>query len=298
MKTILVPTDFSKAAKNAAEYAVKLAEKINAQVLLFHVFHVPIDTTDFPVNIISPMDLQKENEALLKKEIAKLKKNKKVSINFLVKNGLPVDEIIEEEKNVFMIIMGMTGASKMSEILIGSTTTTVIRKSKKPVFVIPEKAKYKHIEKIVFAYDYDARTNTKTLDTLKELSKTFRSKIYVVNVIHNEESITAEELTAGKKLEHKLKDVEHVYFFPENEDLVDGINEFVNLYHADIVTMIPHRHNMIERLFHRSITKKMAFHTHVPLLTLPDNHKILPVYIDPTPSLVEYQYQKNQTFFK
>ena len=35
MKTILVPTDFSDAANNAAEYAIKLAKEIKAQVVLF-----------------------------------------------------------------------------------------------------------------------------------------------------------------------------------------------------------------------------------------------------------------------
>lgn len=38
MKTILVPVDFSSVSDNAADYAVELANKMKAKILLFHVY--------------------------------------------------------------------------------------------------------------------------------------------------------------------------------------------------------------------------------------------------------------------
>ena len=61
MKTILVPTDFSKSANNAAEYAANFAIATKAKILLFHVYNVPIIVSDVPVMTISPAELQKEN---------------------------------------------------------------------------------------------------------------------------------------------------------------------------------------------------------------------------------------------
>lgn len=277
MKTILVPTDFSKAASNAAEYAINLAKAIKAKVVLFHVYHVPVPVSEVPVMVITPDELQKESEAHLKKEAAHLKKKTGVEVTYLAKMGLAVDEILEEEKNVSLIVMGMKGASKLSEALMGSITTATLRKVKTPVLVIPEKAEYKKPEKIVFACDYDPKTDIHTLDALKGFMKTFGSKIYVVNVKQKKESVTVEKVTETK-LESKLCDVQHVYYFPEKEDLVEGINEFVEDHQADMVAIIPHRYNLMERLFHKSISKKMAFHTHVPLLALPDNHKSISAY--------------------
>lgn len=277
MKTILVPTDFSKAASNAAEYAVNLAKEMKATVLLFHVYYVPIPVSEVPV-IISPDEFQADNEALLKKEAANLKEKTGVEVRYLAKMGFAMDEILEEEKNATLIVMGMKGANKLSEALMGSTTTATFRKATVPVLVIPEKAKYKKPKKIVFACDYDSRTDVHTLDALKELMKTFGSKIYVVNVKQKKESVSMEEAVAGVKLENKLNDVEHIYYFPEKEDLVEGINEFVQEHQADMVAIIPHRYSLMERLFHKSISKKMAFHTHIPLLALPDNHKSIPAY--------------------
>jgi nucleotide-binding universal stress UspA family protein len=279
MKTILVPTDFSDAANNAAEYAVHLAKEIKARVLLFNVFHVPIPiTTDVPVLIIPSDELQRESEIRLKKQAFHLNKETGIDVACISVMGLAVDEILEQEKSAALIIMGMRGATKLSEALLGSITTAVLRKAKTPVLVIPEKIKYKKPEKIVFACDYNPTTDAHTLDSLKSFLKIFHSKIYVLNVKQKQESVLLEEAIAGVKLEGELRDAEHVYYFSEKENLVDGINEFVEQKHADMVVIIPHRYNLMERLFHKSISKKMAFHTHVPMLSLPDNHESIPAY--------------------
>jgi nucleotide-binding universal stress UspA family protein len=274
MKTILVPTDFSKAAGNAAEYAIHLAKDINAQVLLYHVYHVPVPASgEVAVMIITPEELQKDSEKQLKKEAARLKKKTGVDVKYKAKMGLAVDAILEEE-NASFIIMGMRGASKLSEALMGSITTDTLRKANTPVIVIPENASYKRPAKIALACDYNPLNNSHTLDLLKDLLSTFGSILLVVNIKRKkDEEVKLQEAVAGVKLENELDNVEHYYFFPEKEDLVEGINEFIENHKADMVAVIPHHYNLVERLFHKSISKKMAFHTQVPLLVLPENNK-------------------------
>lgn len=276
MKTILVPTDFSKAANNAAEYATHLAKDIKAKILLFHAYHVPIPASDVPI-MVSTEDMQKENEMLLKKEATRLHNLTGVEIKYEATMGFAVDEIIHK-KNVELIIMGMRGGGKLSEALIGSVTTDTLRKSKTPVVVIPEKVKYTRPEKIVFACDYDSGTGTKALDVLKDIVKVFNSRVYVVNIKQKKETVNVDEAVARVRLENKLNDVEHMYYFPEKEDLVEGINEFIKSKKADMVAIIPHHYSLMDRLFHRSISKKMAFHTNVPLIALPDNHTSIPAF--------------------
>jgi nucleotide-binding universal stress UspA family protein len=150
MKTVLVPTDFSNAAMNAAEYAVSFAKEINANVLLLHAYNVPMALAgDVPVMITTPEELQKDNEKLLKKEVARLKKKATVQIAYKAKMGLAVDEIVEEEKNVDFIVMGMTGAGKLSEFLLGSITTATLKKVKTPVIVVPENPGSKNLNALL-----------------------------------------------------------------------------------------------------------------------------------------------------
>ena len=180
MRTILVPTDFSKVARNAAEYAVAFAKGIKANVLLLHVYHVPVPVSidAAPIMIITPDELRKESEKQLKKEALRLKKNTGVNVKYKATMGLAVDEILAEQRNASFIVMGMKGASKLSETLMGSITTATLRKAKTPMIVIPEKASYKKPVKIAFACDYDPRTDVKTLNALK----------LIIDLFHNSHS--------------------------------------------------------------------------------------------------------------
>jgi len=49
MKTIIVATDFSDAAKNAAFYAADMAKSTNAALLLFHVYKIPASYSQIPI---------------------------------------------------------------------------------------------------------------------------------------------------------------------------------------------------------------------------------------------------------
>ena len=55
-----------------------------------------------------------------------------------VETGMPVREIlkVEEEENISAIVIGSHGWSNLQEIFLGSVSEKVIRKSKRPVFVI------------------------------------------------------------------------------------------------------------------------------------------------------------------
>lgn len=271
MKTILVPTDFSKAAVNATEYAINLANRMNAKVMLLHVYNVPImPYTDVPVVYPMPQELHQDAERLLEKQVQNFKKKViNAEISFKAVMGLPVNEIEQQAKDVAFIVMGMRDAGKLSELLIGSVATAVIKTVDIPVFLIPENVTYKDPSKIVLATDYSLKTRMEVLEPLKELIRLYNSKLFIVNIKTDQDTLV-ENVIAETRVEEKFADTDHLYYFPENENLVDGINEFINHKQADLLAIMPHRYNWLEGLFHSRSSKKLAFHTHAPLLALPD----------------------------
>jgi nucleotide-binding universal stress UspA family protein len=271
MKTILVTTDFSEASRNAGEYGAHLAKALNARILLFHSFHVPALTTGETLVFMPTMEeIRKENEEQLKKEALSLKRKYGIQVDYKTKMGLAVDEILEEEKRVLFTVMGMRDTGNLDKWILGSITTDVIRKVKNPVLILPENVKFEVPKNIVLATDYNAHAISNALNGLTNLIEIFKSKLYIVNVKLKKEEISVEKNIAEIILETKLKGIEHFYYFPEKEDVVDGINEFIKTKKAQLVAFVPHQYNFIERLFHRSVTKKMAFHTKIPLFILPD----------------------------
>ena len=273
MKTILIPTDYSDSANNALQYAIELAEFSNAKIILLHVYHIPIPTGEFPMMIISPQELEKENSAGIKKLEAKVLKqvSGKIKIESIARAGFALDEILDivKEKKVDVVVMGMKGAGKLKEVLIGSNVTSLMKKATCPVIVVPEKAKFQQIKKIVYACDYEKINNHSALEPLWELANTYGAEIMIFNVkdsrVHPPRS---KEMIEGIRLEHWLGRVKHSYWFSESHDIVEAINDFVKKNHAVMIAMLGHKHSFPENLIHKSTTKNMAFHSNTPILAL------------------------------
>jgi nucleotide-binding universal stress UspA family protein len=272
MKTILVPTDFSSISKNAINYAIELAKLTKSKIILFHAYYVPIVTTD--VMVVPPMEEIEESNMSILKKIEKTihkKYGKKIEIECKCKYGFPVDEINQavKEYKADLVVMGMHGAGKLAEKLVGSTTTSLIRKAKCPVLAIDRHVRFKLIKKIALACDYSAIPNTAILDPLKEIVRLFKSHVNIINILPAEEKIPpVSKAISGVKLEHALEDINHTYYFAQNEDVVNGLNDFVNQKKMDLVVMIPRRHSLLNSIFNEPKTTRIAFHTKVPLLAL------------------------------
>jgi len=108
------------------------------------------------------------------------------------------------------------------------------------------------------------------MNKFKEFVKLFKAKVLVLDV-EKPVAVPMHENTSGaESLENSLKDVEHVMFYTSAENITDGINTFADEHNCDWLAMIPRKHNSFSEFFHKSNTKRMAFHTHIPLLSLHD----------------------------
>lgn len=273
MKSIIVATDYSKTALNAVKYAAELAVRTKSKLILFHAFHAPIIMSEVPVVIPSIDEMEKD----CLKELTKIEKNLKVKfgiklkIEKQVKCGLAVDAIIELAKTTEaeLVVMGMQGAGYVTEKLTGSTTTSLIQKANFPVLTINEKGKYKAIKKIVLACDYIQIKNVEVLEPLKKFAQLFKAHVFILTILNKKDSQpTISEAVAGIKLEKALEELNHSFHYLKNDDIVDGLNEFAETNKIDLNVMIPRKHSFFKNIWKEPTTKKMAFHTHIPLLTL------------------------------
>lgn len=274
MKTILLPTDFSDVSDNAINYAVEFAKLTRSKLILFHVYHVPIITTDTPIVIPSMEELGNDCMDGLKKieERIHALHGGSLQVECKCECGLEVDEINEYIKNnpVDLVITGMKGAGGLEEKLIGSVTTSLMRKLKCPVMAIDKSCRFKSIDKIALACDYKEIKTKAAFDPLKEIIRLFKSHLFIVNVLKEQKELipTTEQAIAGVHLGHLLEDVNHSFHFEESSNVVEGINRFVDKHNIDLVVMVPRSHSILENIFHEPNTKRMAFHTHVPLLSI------------------------------
>jgi nucleotide-binding universal stress UspA family protein len=141
---ILYPTDFSDASKKALDYIKQLKEAGTKEVVVLHVIderelesvlHHSEGGLTFEEDLGKIMEKNAEEGMKLIED--ELKKS-----GFMVKPriewGIPFRDILkaEEEENVSVVVVGSHGKSCIAEMLLGSVSEKVVRKSNKPVLVV------------------------------------------------------------------------------------------------------------------------------------------------------------------
>lgn len=145
---ILVPTDGSKTAQKAAGYAIGLAKKLNASVIILSVIDkrsltsqtVPATATS--VHITEPVeDYLREAAEVYIGKIKKLCDKNGVQSKSLIITGHPVEEIVKEAERLraSLIVMGSSGKSALEAMVLGSVTYGVIHKDTKLPLLLVKK---------------------------------------------------------------------------------------------------------------------------------------------------------------
>lgn len=270
MDTILVPVDFSAPSNNATRFAAALGQSLGAKVLLLHAYMLPTPVIDMPYVMTNIDEVQKENEALIRKEAEQLHHATGVETEWLVRIGIPSDEtkLVTEEKSISLIVMGISGAGEIDKI-IGSTTLNVVRKVKTPVLVIPQEAVFNSIAHITYASDFNYAANPGMFKLLNSICQRFNSKLHVVHVTKDASDKTA-KTKAFTSLQEQLPGTGQDFETVADDSVTHGISTYLETHTSDLLVMVAHKHGFFERLFSRSRTASMAYETKIPLLVLQD----------------------------
>ncbi len=138
---ILFATDLTEFSECAFDYALTLAEKFKARLVILHVINQPIDMQGFYVPHISFETIEKEIAISAEKLLDKFcEKNLKGFGNYekYIITGIPDVEIIRkaEQEKVDLIVIGTHGRAGVDHFLFGSTAEKVIRKAACPVMTV------------------------------------------------------------------------------------------------------------------------------------------------------------------
>jgi len=278
MEAILLPTDFSPTAKNAAIYALKLAQQLGVKKLvLYHSYEIPVS-----VDPLAP--------AMQMLDMESLKKSSQEGINnfeMQVKafaNDVIIEKINEygalaegldevcSKVNAGLVVMGITGGGMLEEKLIGSNTISVAKNTNCPVIIVPTNAKFTRIESIMLTSDFDKADSTIPVEPIRKIVQETKAKLFVFHLEEqtDEYAVTYPGNVMGESyaLYTLLQDLAPQYHFSKNKNFVEAINEFATENGIDLIISIPKKHGFFESLFTSSHTKALAFHSHVPLMVV------------------------------
>jgi nucleotide-binding universal stress UspA family protein len=136
---IMVAIDGSKSSLNAADFAISLAKRDNAELTLLTVIHTALGLG----HAGKPEEWHK-NERMRAQELFQKIKKEAQNLNItckenIIETHMSVDGAIvnyAEEQNADLIVIGTSGMSDFRKMLLGSVVTGVVRYSTCPVLVV------------------------------------------------------------------------------------------------------------------------------------------------------------------
>ena len=272
MKTIIVPVDFSNTASNAAEFAGNIALFYGAEIWLYHSYEAPVALSEFAYPVFDVAEMQKAAEFEMEK----------IKAETLAKLRSPVNIHCQAEMNILeiglanfckkmkpdLVVMGLSGKNALTRLIVGSNTIKAIYSIPYPILVVPPQAQFEPVYKLGFAVDYEKIQNKVPLELLKKITRDFNSELHVLNIDFKKKDFTPEMVKGSFAIYDWLEEEKPIYHNIEAADINAGVNKFAESTSISWIVVIPRKHALIQKIFSRSHTQDLLFHTSIPVLCI------------------------------
>ena len=275
MKSILVPTDFSKYAKYAFELACLLAKNTGAEIHLYHCMDLPKDWENQSVDE-KMSDRQESSVAIeARHNLIQLQEEaqaQEITCRFFTTAGNFLNDISEfiEAHPIDLIVMGSHGISGKEEWFIGSNTQKVVRKLKENILIVKEPVEELKFDKITFVSGLNSDDQI-----------AFKSFLEFAKLIHPQEvHVLTIDTSAWFSqptivMEESLKDFENIAsayncttHFYRDFSIQSGIRHFVSENKIHLIGISNRIRNPLKRIFLGSNVEMLVNHSAAPVLSI------------------------------
>lgn len=283
MKTIAVLTDFSEQSAHATRYALHLAKKINAGLILYHLTandnaRIPVLQRAWQEN--GEWELQNENTNSLvmfgtRLEAELIQKSlpgaSLPNIDYDMENQEIVDVMtsIIDKDDIVLIVTAPRAEQDMATFMTSDNCRKIVDWAAVPVLIVPETTGIRNPEKIAFAANL-AENDTDYLNALVNLMKPFASEIMVTSL----NAAGYEHYKSEKSLMiniHNLIDYGRIYYRNiSDSNSIQGWKWLKENKKCDILAMVKQPRQTLKTFFNIGNTTEITYHLTIPLLIFPE----------------------------
>lgn len=286
IRKILVPVDYSECSRFACRYALKIACKLGAEIKLFHTYYSPaFDLIELAGAVQTQSQLREEvtvnleetEKATLEHFLQSLKEFMRecgmadVAISYNIAPGVPEDEIISfcDAYNPDLVVMGTKGKGKGVGSIIGSVTAAIINRIDFPVLAIPEKYTFigeENVKNLLYVTDFD-ESDFLTLKSLMNITDQLDLDVHCVHIGEDPNGWDKVKMEGLMKYFAEVYGKTQVgYSFINEKNLLLDLDELIRTKSINILSLTARRQKVFEKLFRPNLTKKLFYHTGIPLL--------------------------------
>jgi len=270
MKQIIVAIDFSKCSIHSLEYAIFLANKINANIQM-----VWVDATSSGESVLSPPTaIRKEVNENFEELIATYQPQLKEGvIDFKIRKGKVHIEIANQAKysDASIVIVGTHGVSGFEEFWIGSNASRIVTYAPCPVLTVRANYQFKsEISKIVVPIDSTLETRQKIPFSTK-MAKLFGSEIHILSLYSTTIKAVRYKVDNYAKQVAKFLDEENVPYvmaIEDAENITNATIKYSSDIDADLIAIMTEQETTTANLFLGAYAQQMVNHSPIPVLSV------------------------------
>lgn len=276
MKTILLPTDFSKNSINAINYAIKLCEHISCDFYILNVIKVSSFISDDMMTVTSSstiyntlIDAAKKSINNIISQIENQFKNKNHNFHSVVDYDNFIDSINQTSENheVDLIIMGTKGATGLEKVLFGSNTVRVMQRCKVPVLAIPDGCKFESIENIAFATTNSKYFKVEELNILSKILALYEASLQIIHLA-DQNHLVYDAHDNVDFFNTNFISAKHEFIDAPSNDMFNVVHNHIEKNKMNMLAIMNKKHSFLERLFKTHNVERFAFKIDIPLLVM------------------------------
>ncbi|MGB3780247.1 MAG: universal stress protein [Tunicatimonas sp.] len=265
---ILLMTDFSEDSRHALAYGLQLAKLVRAQVWVQHVYYIPPDAVG---EVSITREALQNHEQQMYREFETLRQKLAIDpdVELLVEHGDLISQMnaLIDREHIDLVIVGNRGKGFLTNLL-GSNTVKIIHHARCSVLAVPEKAPFPPFQRLLFAADLQ-RLSPPVLTYINKFTQHFPAPVDIIHVYKKGDH----DVENPKQLDKVFDLVPHTFYYEWTEDVEEGIQRHIAEHGNDLLMLVPRAHPLFDKLFQRSISRKLAYHSQVPLLAIRDPTK-------------------------
>jgi len=267
MIKILCPTDLSEHSVTALQYAVNLANDLDAELHIITAYQAPRTASSFrSIDDHIEKNTKEDLDKILAGITPLIKTDRLPRVNIYRGNAVSTILHYSDANDIDLVVMGTQGDNSLRTLLFGSVTKKVGAKSKIPVLAIPEIVKDRlHSNKILMALDNKVLEHEATFRVPRSLATRLGLKIDILHIAKEDEDFPFDPYISTY-----LGDTMGEVYIKNGKDPVKEIKNYAENNNVGMLIMIRREKSFFNKLFQVGNTAEEIAKTNIPLMILPE----------------------------
>lgn len=256
---ILIPFDFTEPAMAALSYTLDFVG-YESPILVQAIY---VSSSE-----VSELDRKKAKDdfdAIVKS----LNKRTNLKPELIIEEGDLVEMVLKARKaqEASLIMMGTLGDTSVEAHV--TNTSRLVLEADCPVITIPFNAELKTPKEIALVLGKEEIEEPKVLGLLLQVARSFDARVHVLTIY--KDSVYGEKAIVESNEETLEYYLEHFYAehnFKKNQDIEQGILDYIEAKNIDLLAILPRNHAQKTKPSEGRLTKLLTLHSSVPVLTL------------------------------